>query len=78
MTILILLLLVDLRILLLCTVKSYDRRSSSFSGAINQVTLSYDVVFNNVPENVNASESYSASAGLSIFDQDGQVSGSRV
>ena len=42
--------------------------------SINQVTLGYDVVFNNVPENTNASESYFASAGLSIFNQDGQVS----
>ena len=42
--------------------------------SINQVTLGYDVVFNNVPENTNASESYFASAGLSIFNQYGQVS----
>ena len=42
--------------------------------SINQVTLGYDVVFNNVPENTNASESYFASAGLSIFNQDEQVS----
>ena len=44
------------------------------SRGIHQVTLTYDVVFNNVPENVKPSESYFASAGLSIFDQDGQVS----
>ena len=45
----------------------------SSSRGIHQVTLTYDVVFNNVPENVKPSESYFASAGLSIFDQDGQV-----
>ena len=46
----------------------------SISTAIDQVALGYDVVFNNVPENTNPSESYFASAGLSIFNQDGQVS----
>ena len=34
-----------------------------------QVRLGYDVVFNNVPENLLPGKSYFVSASLSIFDQ---------
>ena len=34
-----------------------------------QVRLGYDVVFNNIPENMPPGKSYFVSASLSIFDQ---------
>ena len=38
-----------------------------------QVRLGYDVVFNNVPENLLPGKSYFVSASLSIFDQYNKV-----
>jgi hypothetical protein len=37
-------------------------------GAGNRFRLDYDVVFNNVPENVNPAGSYFISAGLAVYD----------